>query len=144
MVTKVQKYWLENNIIDINKNLKEMFDVNSIDQLTEFQADMLIMELKAKALVAEIRENGVEYIAGNCVDVDTLQKALAKLGYTKGNLGSDEDIWYKNIIDNYGYIAHLEAISPDKQSILTAIVVCFDEPYIIGIQKRSKKFKEII
>lgn len=61
-----------------------------------------------------ITNQNVTWLAGWGLDVDSLQLALEMSGYKKGSIGRNEDIWYRNIISNSGgYIAELEAISPE-------------------------------
>lgn len=69
------------------------------------------------------------------VDIDSLQMAFALNGYKKGFIGEGAS-WYRNILSNAtGYIAELEAISPDGITVRAIInTMSLENPKIEGIR----------
>lgn len=92
--------------------------LNMVKRMNKRERDLLGSTIK------HIREQGVEMLPGEWVDVDTLQIALEACGFKKGKIG-DNGCWYRNITSNVcGYIAEMEAVDPADGRTYTIIVEC--------------------
>ena len=68
-------------------------------------------------IVDKIRKRDIQNIVGEFCDVDTLQSTLKSMGYQKGELGN-QDVWYENLTEHTnGYIAKLQAVSPEGNTV---------------------------
>ena len=87
-----------------------------------------IQEVEKEKIIEAARTastKGIHCLVGETLDIDSFQIVLELLGYRKGSLGSGS-IWYRNITEGAtGYIAEIEAISPEGH-VLTAVVEYLD------------------
>lgn len=77
-----------------------------------------------------IRYHGPDYLAGDLIDVDTLQLALEGSGFRKADIGND-GYWYKNLTDS---IAELKAVSPIGHAYLFIVESNFYCSIILSVE----------
>lgn len=111
----------EENCVFFNENLLPGYGLNN----------KKVIDLALS--LAKVGENELNYLAGEKIDVDTLQFGLILAGYKKGSLG-EKDIWYKNIkSDASGYIAKLEAVSPSNIKVEFIVETIMEQPMITKV-----------
>ncbi|MHB1041527.1 MAG: hypothetical protein ACYC0Q_01640 [Eubacteriales bacterium] len=83
-------------------------------------------------VIKTIRDYGPDAIAGNLINVDTLQMALEGAGFRKGDIG--DRYWYRNIVSHFsGYIAELKAVSPDGDTYVFVVESNYGSSIILDV-----------
>ena len=64
-----------------------------------------------------IKDNGLDLLAGEFISPSDLQDILSDIGYRKGDINNDDsEEWYSIVVDNFnGALVDFRTISPDNE-----------------------------